>query len=77
MIKQHMRRYKWAKKKKKRKALYLLVTKDKYRLPLAVADSAEELAEMVGVTPPTIYKCIRDGYKNSRYERVYIDEEDE
>ena len=30
--------------------LYLRVTKDEYELPLAVADSAQELAVMMGTT---------------------------
>ena len=34
--------------------LYLLVTTDKYELPLAVADSKEELAQIAGVSVGTI-----------------------
>lgn len=34
---------------KRRPCLYICVTKDKYRLPIAVADSPTELAEMLGV----------------------------
>lgn len=36
------------------KPLYLWVTSDKYELPLAVADSMEELARMAGVTVGTV-----------------------
>ena len=75
-IEKYGRKYKWAEKKKRRKCLYLLVTADKYRLPLAVADTMDELAEIAGVCPGTIYKCIHGGFKNSKYERVFIDEED-
>ena len=39
---------------KKIKYLYMAVTKDKYELPIAVADSVSELAEMVHVKPTTI-----------------------
>ena len=59
------------------KPLYLLVTKDKYQLPLVVADSVAELARNVGVSPTTIFKCLNQR-KNSRYIRIYVDlEEDE
>lgn len=40
------------------KPLYLLVTSDKYELPLAVADSMEELARMAGVTVGTVTSSI-------------------
>ena len=79
MIEQYMRRYRWAKEQdgKKLTPLWLMVTKDKYQLPLAVADTAEELAEMVGVRPSTIVKSVTHR-KKSRYIRIYVDlEEDE
>lgn len=38
--------------------VYMMVTLDKYELPLAVADTAPELAEMVGVQVQTIYAAI-------------------
>lgn len=40
------------------KPLYLWVTSDKYELPLAVADSMEELARMAGVTVGTVTSSI-------------------
>lgn len=77
MIEQYMRRYEWAKEKKaKKKYLWLMVTKDKYQLPLAVADTAEELGQMVGVSRTTIIKSVTHR-KKSRYIRICIDEEDE
>lgn len=39
---------------KKNKYLWLCVTKDKYELPLAVADTAVELGKMIGKNPQTI-----------------------
>ena len=56
--------------------LSLLVTKDKYQLPLAVADSAEELARIIGVRPSTIIKSINERRK-SRYMRIYVNMEDD
>lgn len=41
--------------------LYMKVTKDKYELPLAVADSAKELAAMVGTKENTVNSCISKG----------------
>lgn len=60
--------------------LYLLVSSDKYELPLAVADSSEELAEMLGVRRNTIDSIIchaRDGRrKRSKYCKVEWIEDD-
>ena len=39
---------------KKIKRLYVATTKDKYELPIAVADSVSELAEMLDMKPTTI-----------------------
>lgn len=79
MIERYMRSYRWAKEQdgKTLTPLWLMVTKDKYQLPLAVADTATELAQIVGVTPATIIKSVTHRRK-SRYIRIYVDmEEDE
>lgn len=76
MIEQYMRRYKWAEEGKKLTPLWLMVTKDKYQLPLAVADTAAELAKIVGVTPEAIIKSVTHK-RNSRYIRIYVDLEEE
>lgn len=39
--------------------LYICITHDKYELPIAVADSVNELSEMLGVKPGTIYHGLR------------------
>lgn len=39
--------------------IYQRVTYDKYRLPLAQADSIPELAELVGVDPMYLYRTFR------------------
>ena len=53
---------------------YLLVTQDKYELPLAVCDTAAELGAMLGVAATTIrsaaYRAERGWYKHPRYRRV-------
>ncbi len=34
--------------------IWLAVTPDEYELPIAVADSAKELADMLGISTPTV-----------------------
>lgn len=50
--------------KKRVKYLYVAYTDDKYELPIAVADSATELAKMVGVTSGSMYSMLsrKEGY---------------
>ena len=60
--------------------VWLYVTKDKYELPLVVADSISLLARKLGVTTNTIHSAIsrsrKCGYK-CRYIKVVIDETEE
>ena len=49
-------------------ALYMMVTKDKYELPLAVAGSAGELSRMTGVSAMQIYSQVSK-YKHGRVKR--------
>lgn len=57
--------------------VFMMVTKDKYELPLAVADTRKELGRMIGVSPITIANSISRARKNgckSQYVRVdFID----
>lgn len=55
--------------------LYMKVTKDEYQLPLAVADSAQELAAMVGASTNTVQSCISKKYP--QWIRVVIDDVEE
>lgn len=49
------------------------VTQDEYELPLAVADSAAELAKIVGVREGTIRGCVSYARKGVRQKRsVYV-----
>ena len=60
--------------------VWLLVSEDEYELPLAVADSRNELAKIVGVKPKDISECISKYHKRKnhhrpcRYVRVEIEE---
>lgn len=47
------------------------VTNDKYRLPVAVADSAGELARIVGATKNTVLSSISHG--TGTYEKVELE----
>lgn len=57
----------------------MAVTKDRFELPIAVADSAAELADMVGKAEKTIHNAVaiaeKRGSKRTRYRRVLKEEE--
>lgn len=53
------------------KAVYMKVTGDKYELPIAIADTAAELARIVGVHKSTIWSQISRG-AISRLDGNYI-----
>lgn len=48
---------------------YMLVTKDKYELPLAIADSAEELAKTIGVSKNYVY-CATSNVRGHLYPHI-------
>ena len=51
------------------------VTNDKYELPIAVAESPGELAQMLGVTKGTVLASIGHHYAN--WIRLEIEDEEE
>lgn len=58
--------------------VYMKVTKDKYELPVAVADTADALAKICGVSVSTVRSSItreKKGFVNSSYKKVIIDDE--
>ena len=58
------------------KTLYLKVTRDKFMLPIAVAESKGELIRMTGDDKSYVYGCFRGCYKQRAYITVeYTDEE--
>lgn len=60
--------------------VYQLVTRDKYRLPVAQADSIAELAEMTGKPYATVRKAFTrlfTGGRANQYQYVDIDTEEE
>lgn len=54
--------------------LYMKVTNDEYELPVAVADTGRELADMVGTTRGVIFSAISKGYKT--YQKVEVEDDD-
>lgn len=54
--------------------LYMVVTRDKYELPLIVEDSPTALAQRIGMNPKTLKSSISKGYKG--YCRVEVDFEE-
>lgn len=56
--------------------LWLMVSDDGYELPMVVADSAGELARMLGITEATIYHQISNARKHGyfcRYVKVRVE----
>lgn len=57
--------------------VYMEVTKDKYELPVAVADSAKELGALIGLDAATIYSvmyhCKIKGFK-CKYIKVDLED---
>ena len=41
--------------------IWIAVTNDKYQLPYAVADSASELAEIIGATKDAVWRAKKRG----------------
>lgn len=60
---------------KVRPYVIVMVTQDKYELPLLITSTVDEMSFLTGVKRNTIYTCIRRG--RGRFYKVYIDEEDE
>ena len=61
--------------------VYLMVSKDKYELPVAVADSVQELSDMVGSSVNTIRSGIchqkAGRIKKSRFICVDVEDDDD
>jgi len=57
--------------------LYLKVTKDRYELPVAIADSKAELADMLGVDRTSVYKGLKRREGMSMYVKVEVDDYDD
>jgi hypothetical protein len=65
-------------KKSKKVIVWMKVTNDKYELPVLVADSAPELAKMLGCSPNNIYSSLshaKHRRQNTTYRKVLINEE--
>ena len=58
--------------------LYMKVTKDKYELPVAVAETKEELARMLGIKRDHVRSAFSHAkkYKNPTYVEVEVDDND-
>lgn len=54
--------------------VYMKTTADKYELPIFVADTAKELAEMVGTTVGCVYSLISKKHKG--WAKVEIGEDE-
>ena len=67
----------YRKKEKSNMHVYMAVTKDKYELPLAIADTSVELAKLMNTTDTVVRSCVyqekRGTRKRSMYKKVQID----
>lgn len=54
--------------------VYMKVTADELELPIAIADSAKELAEIIGVHENTVYAGL--SRKRKTYVKVEVDDGD-
>lgn len=60
--------------------IWMLVTTDRFRLPLALFDRAEDLAKWCGVSVNAVYSSISHAKKRghiSRYVKVKIEEDED
>lgn len=59
--------------------LYMKVTNDEYELPLAVADTQEELAKLLGVSRTAVSKALTHQkshvYSTSSYKEIEVDDD--
>ena len=55
--------------------LYIMYSQDEYELPIAVAESAQELAEMTGRKKHSIQSAIAHGYKV--FARITVEEDED
>lgn len=59
--------------------VWMVVTRDIYELPVAIADTSKELAKICGVSDLTIqtgaYRYKAGKVKKSRYRKVVIDDD--
>lgn len=63
----------------KQNEIYMLITTDRYELPVAVADTVKELAFLIGVTENNIRSAMSKAKKREtrcRYVKVVIEEEE-
>lgn len=56
---------------KARPSVIVMVTRDKYELPVLIASTVDEMSLLTGVKRNTIYTCIKRG--SGRFYKVYID----
>lgn len=55
--------------------LYMKVTRDKYELPIAVAETINELAKMLGTTPESVSSSI--SHKRQGWHKLEVEDGEE
>lgn len=59
----------------KRTVVWMLVTRDRFELPIAIAESATELASILGTTKGNITSSLSHQKERSPYRKVIIPQE--
>ena len=54
------------------KYLWMKVTKDNYQLPLVVADTSSQLAELCGINKEVIFRQINRQKNNPKVKPIYV-----
>lgn len=57
--------------------LYVRTTADKYELPIAVADSPKELAQMLGIKVESVYQRFWKAHPTRYWYKVEVDDDDD
>lgn len=65
---------------KAKKCVYIVVSPDKYKLPMAVAETPDELADMLGIRSEYVLRQLsrvrKKRPKHSKYEIIYVNKEE-
>lgn len=63
------------------KPLYLVVTRDKYELPVAVGDNMEDLSKQLGIAISSVSRGVNraraSGWKKGIYREVWVEMDEE
>ena len=60
-----------------KRPLYMIVTRGKFEIPIAVGDNMADLAKQTGMKPESLYKlftrCRKTGFQRGTAKEVWVD----